>query len=81
MILANDTGTLPAEGNEVPRPAPLPVRCQPEPEVIQASLGHAAITETMDTVMFSDAGYLGRGAIDTIFAVALAERGRNQEAR
>jgi integrase len=53
------------------------------PKVIQARLGHATITETMDTYghLFPDAEDLGRGAIDTIFAVALTEQGRNQETR
>jgi integrase len=53
------------------------------PKVIQARLGHATITETMDTYghLFPDAEDLGRGAIDAIFAVALTEQGRNQNAR
>ena len=36
------------------------------PKVIQARLGHATITETMDTYghLFPDAEDLGRGAID-----------------
>ena len=44
-------------------------------------LGHATITETMDTYghLFPDAEDLGRGAIDAIFAVALTEQERNQE--
>ena len=51
--------------------------------VIQARLGHATITETMDTYghLFPDAEDPGRGAIDAIFAVALTEQGRNQNAR
>jgi hypothetical protein len=51
--------------------------------VIQARLGHATITETMDTNghLYPDAEDLGRGGIDTIFAVALTEQGRNQETR
>jgi hypothetical protein len=51
--------------------------------VIQARLGHATITETMDTYghLFTDAEDLGRGAIDAVFAVALAEQGRNRDAR
>ena len=50
------------------------------PRVIQARLGHATITETMDTYghFFPDAEDLGRGAIDAIFAVALTEQERNQ---
>jgi integrase len=53
------------------------------PKVIQARLGHATITETMDTYghLFSDAEDLGRGAIDAIFAAALTEQGRNQQER
>jgi integrase len=53
------------------------------PKVIQARLGHATITETMDTYghLFPDAEDLGRGAIDTMFAVALTEQGRNQSTR
>ena len=51
------------------------------PKVIQARLGHATITETMDTYghLFPDAEDLGRGAIDAIFAVVLTEQERNQE--
>jgi hypothetical protein len=50
--------------------------------VIQARLGHATITETMDTYghRFPNAEDLGRGVIDAIFAVALREQGRNQVA-
>ena len=49
--------------------------------MIQARLGHATITETMDTYghLFPDAEDLGRGTIDAIFAVALTEQERNQE--
>jgi hypothetical protein len=49
--------------------------------VIQARLGHATITETMDTYghLFTDAEDLGRGAIDAIFAVALTEQERYHE--
>jgi hypothetical protein len=51
--------------------------------VIQAPLGHATITETMDTYghLFPDAEDLGRGAIDAIFAMSLTEQERNQESR
>ena len=47
----------------------------------EARLGHATITETMDTYghLFLDAEDLGRGAIDAIFAVVLTEQERNQE--
>jgi integrase len=53
------------------------------PKVIQARLGHATITETMDTYghLFPDAEDLGRGAIDAVFVVALTEQGRNQDIR
>ena len=53
------------------------------PKVIQARLGHATITETMDTYghLFPDAEDLGRGAIDAIFTAALTEQERNQKAR
>ena len=53
------------------------------PKVIQARLGHATITETMDTYshLFPDAEDLGRGAIDAIFAAAATEQGRNQQVR
>jgi hypothetical protein len=49
--------------------------------VIQVRLGHATITETMDTYghLFPDAEDLGRGAIDAIFAVTPTEQERNQE--
>jgi hypothetical protein len=49
--------------------------------VIQVRLGHATITETMDTYghLFPDAEDLGRGAIDAIFAATPAEQGRNEE--
>ena len=50
-------------------------------KVIQVRLGHATITETMDTYghLFPDAEDLGRGAIDAIFAMAPTEQERNQE--
>jgi hypothetical protein len=53
------------------------------PKGIQARLGHATITETMDTHehLFPDAEELGRGAIDAILAVALTEQGRYQDPR
>ena len=49
--------------------------------MVQARLGHATITETMDTYghLFPDAEDLGRGVIDAIFAVVLTEQGRNQQ--
>jgi hypothetical protein len=51
------------------------------PKVIQARLGHATITETMDTYghLFPDAEDLGRGAIDAIFAITPTEQEQNQE--
>jgi integrase len=47
--------------------------------VIQARLGHASITETMDTYghLFPDSEDLGRGAIDAALAENLAELERN----
>ena len=78
-------GTLPAEGNEVHDLrhfyASTLIAANLNPKVIQARLGHATITETMDTYghLFPDAEDLGRGVIDTIFAVALTEQGRNHE--
>jgi len=42
------------------------------PKVIQARLGHATITETMDTYghLFPDSEDIGRGAIDAMLASA-----------
>jgi integrase len=53
------------------------------PKVIQARLGHATITETMDTYghLFPDAEDLGRGAIDAILGEVLAEQRQNREVR
>ena len=71
-----------ASGPLTPSSGPLPSGNMVEPKVIQARLGHAAITETMDTYGFTsspDAEDLGHGAIDAIFAVALTEQERNQE--
>ena len=50
--------------------------------MIQARLGHATITETMDTYghLFPDAEDLGRGAIDAILGEILAEQRQNREA-
>jgi hypothetical protein len=79
------SGTLPADGNEVPRPSVLLastlIAANLNPKVIQARLGHATITETMDTYghLFPDTEDLGRGAIDAILAVALTEQEQNQE--
>jgi integrase len=55
------------------------------PKVIQARLGHATITETMDTYghLFPDAEDLGRGAIDGVLAAlkkSLPDLERTQEA-
>lgn len=45
------------------------IRANLNPKVIQARLGHASITETMDTYdhLFPDAGGLGRGVFDALF--------------
>jgi integrase len=53
------------------------------PKVIQERLGHATIAETMDTYghLFPDSEDLGRGAIDADLRNALAEQGRNRDAR
>ena len=53
------------------------------PKVIQARLGHATITETMDTYghLFPDSEDLGRGAIDAMLGDPLAEQSRNREAQ
>jgi integrase len=52
------------------------------PRVVQTRLGHATITEMMDTYghLFPDAEDLGRGAIDAAFAATLTEQRRNQDA-
>jgi hypothetical protein len=59
------------------------IAANPNPKVMQARLGHATITETLDTYghLFPDAEALGRGAIDAIFAVGRTEQERNQETR
>jgi integrase len=53
------------------------------PKVIQARLGHASITETMDTSghLFPDSEDLGRGAVEAALGDALAEQQRNRSAR
>ena len=53
------------------------------PKVIQARLGHARISETMDTYghLFPDSEDLGRGAVDAVLACLLTEQERNQGAR
>ena len=50
------------------------------PKVIQARLGHATISETMDTYghLFPDSEELGRGVIDAVLCSAEAEQGRNK---
>ena len=57
---------------------PLPTSFAPNlnPRVIQARLGHATITETMETYghLFPDSEDLGRGAIDAILTQALMEQ-------
>ncbi len=49
------------------------------PKVIQARLGHATISETMDTYghLFPDSEDLGRGAVDKALEKAQAEQARN----
>ena len=71
-------------GRDSPAASAAPLYPRPgnvNPKVIQARLGHATITETMDTYghLFPDAEDLGRGAIDAIFAVVLTEQGLNQQ--
>ena len=50
------------------------------PKVIQARLGHATISETMDTYghLFPDSEDLGRGATDSALSAAREEQGRNR---
>jgi integrase len=52
------------------------------PKVIQSRLGHATIAETMDTYghLFPDAEDLGRSAVGSALAGALAEQERNRSA-
>lgn len=51
-------------------------------KVVQARLGHATISETMDTYGHLSLMWKTRpGAIDAVLAVALAEKGRNRDAR
>jgi integrase len=63
--------------HEIPRPPPLlrlgPDRGEPQPKVIQARLGHATVSETMDTYghLFQDADDLGIRAVDEALAGAL----------
>ena len=53
------------------------------PKVIQARLGHASITEIMDTYghLFPDSEDLGRGAVETALGDALTEQERNRGTR
>lgn len=53
------------------------------PRVIQARLGHASITETMDTYghLFPESEELGRGAIETALGAAVTELGPNWAAK
>jgi len=53
------------------------------PKVIQSRLGHATIAETMDTYgnLFPDSEDLGRSAVESALAGALAEQERNSSAR
>jgi integrase len=50
------------------------------PKIIQARLGHATVSETMDTYghLFHDADDLGSRAVDEALAAALAEQRRNK---
>lgn len=50
------------------------------PKAIQARLGHATISETMDTYghLFPDAEDAGRGALDEVFSRALAHQMRTK---
>ena len=52
------------------------------PKVIQTRLGHATITETMDTYghLFPDAEGLGRGALDAVLGETPGELEENQQA-
>jgi integrase len=69
------------------RPAPLlrldAIAASLNPTVIQARLGHATITETMNSYghILPDEEGVGREAIDAIFAAAVTEQERNQEIR
>jgi len=51
------------------------------PKVIQARLGHATVSETMDTYghLFQDADELGIGAVDEALASALEVRRRYRD--
>jgi hypothetical protein len=97
VLVAKDLGEIPDNHQERRQRLAVTVECPPtlidgafevslsgsdDARVIQARLGHATITETMDTYghLFPDAEDLGRGAIDAVFAVALTEQGRNQDA-
>ncbi len=53
------------------------------PKVIQSRLGHATIAETMDVYghLFPSSEDLGRGAVESALAGALAEQERNRSAR
>ncbi|MEU0520653.1 tyrosine-type recombinase/integrase [Streptosporangium sp. NPDC006007] len=58
------------------------IRANLNPKVIQSRLGHATISETMDTYghLFPDDEDLGRGAIESMIIPALPEQQRNREA-
>ncbi|GAA3026656.1 hypothetical protein GCM10017559_60820 [Streptosporangium longisporum] len=55
------------------------IRANLDPKVIQSRLGHATISETMDTYghLFPDDEDLGRGAIESMTIPALTEQQRN----
>ncbi|MBG0818205.1 site-specific integrase [Planomonospora sp. ID82291] len=59
------------------------IRANLNPKVIQSRLGHATISETMDTYghLFPDDEDLGRGAIENMIVSAITEQERNSEAK
>jgi hypothetical protein len=64
----------------VGKPLPTSFAAGLNPKEIQSRLGHATITETMDTYghLFPDADEHGRGALDVAFALADAGQGRRR---
>jgi hypothetical protein len=78
------SGALPARFHDLRRfCASTLIVANLNPKVIQARLGHATITEAMDTYghLFPMRKTSARGAIDAVFAVSLTERERNQDVR
>ncbi|GIL29925.1 site-specific integrase [Actinocatenispora comari] len=55
------------------------IRANVNPKAVQTRLGHATITETMDTYghLFPDDADLGRGAVEALLAIRPAEQRRN----